>query len=887
MSARPTKIFYSYAHEDERHRKRLRVALAPLLQDGLIVDWSDRDISPGADWDQEIDEKLRTADVILLLVSMDFLASTYIQGKELQVAMARYQAGQAKVVPVLLSPVYWKAAPFRGLQGLPPDLKPIIDWSPQDRGWAAVAEAIAGSVQELAEQLPQERVIPHRARWPRPLTRLLGREVECTNLRETLLGGTRLLTITGPVGVGKSHLALEVGASPDVTVAYPDGIHRVDLSTVTDPALLEPSIAREFGVEEVGGIPLWQRIADLIGDQRRLLLLDGFDQVLGAKQVLQDLLSSTSALQLIVTSRDKLNVAGESVIRVEPLPVPTLEPLDPMDVLVKLPSVRLFVEHARSVQSTFEVTPANADVIARLCAETGGLPFALRLLGAGVAVVPPREMLEHLPSFVEPLTAAISANVDRLDIQVADLFSRLSVFVGGFPLGAAVSVLDGGDVVTRLRSLLESSLVLLRTSNDEYRYFMLAPVREFAGRRLESDPERGAILARHARYFRELLEKAERQIEGEEQEAWLARLEPEAENLRAVLKRALDGSVDVEEGLRLAGAMGPLWYVRGQFGEGRRWLEQLLVAGVTTHAAVRAKVANFAGILTYHQNDYANARTLLDEGLKLFEQLPDDLATTELLKELGFASKDTGRAKSLNGLGFVAMEQGDLEFSRSCYEESLQLYRQLGDEWGIVWSATDFALVLLYFGESGQSIELLKESLKLQGQRLVRGRSGRALSTLNLAYATAAEGDHQRAITLANDALVESRSMVYKRGIILAAHFEGLLCFRDKNLGEAEKFLRESLALSREVGDRGGMAESLEALAAVAGLRGDLMAAARFRVAAETLFGQVGSRRRRAEYEPVAVLGDLIPLTDEATETVRQAGSPPLDLVLDEALQRT
>ncbi len=887
MSARPTKIFYSYAHEDERHRERLRVALAQLRKQGLIDDWSDRDITPGDDWDQEIDEKLRTADVILLLVSMDFMASDYIWGKELEVAMARHQAGQARVVPLLLSPVAWVGAPFAKFQALPPDAKPIVDWSPQARGWKAVTESMHKLVQDLAAQLPQERVTPHRARWPRPLTRLLGREAECKNLREMLLSGTRLLTITGPVGVGKSHLALEVGASPDVSVGFPDGIHRIDLSTVSDQALLVPSIAREFGVEEVGGTPLWQRIADLVGDQRRLVLLDGFDQVLGAKQVLQDLLTSTSALQIIVTSRHKLNVSGETVMSVEPLPVPTLEPLGPLDVLIQQPSVQLFVDRARSVQSNFAVTPANAEIIARLCAEASGLPLALQLLGAGVAVLSPEQMLEHLPSLVEPLTATISASVDALDTQVADLFSRLSVFTGGFTLDAAVSVVDVGDVVTDLRSLLESSLVLLRTSNAEYRYFMLAPVREYAGRRLTSDPERSAILGRHARYFRELLEKAERQIEGEEQEAWLAKLEPEAENLRAVLKRALDGSVDVEEGLRLAGAMGPLWYVRGQFGEGRRWLERLLAAGVTTHAAVRAKAANFAGILTYHQNDYANARQLLDEGLKLFVQLPDDLATTELLKELGFASKDTGRAKSLNGLGFVAMEQSDLEFSRHCYEESLQLYRKLGDEWGIVWSATDLALVLLYFGESGQSIELLNESLKLQEQRLVRGRSGLALSTLHLAYATAAEGDHQRAIALANDALVESRSLAYKRGIILAAHFEGLLCFRDKNLGEAEKLLRESLALSREVGDRGGMAESLEALAAVVGQRGDLMAAARFRVAAETLFGQVGSRRRRAEYEPVAVLSALIPLTDEATETVRQAGLPPLDQVLDEALQRT
>jgi predicted ATPase len=882
--AQPTRIFYCYAHEDEKFRRELQKNLALLRNQGLIEDWSDRDIPPGAEWDDEIDDRLRSADVILLLVSSAFISSKYIWGKELQLAVSRHQAGQARVIPVVLRPVVWDGAPFAKLQMLPPDAKPIIKWRPREDGWVAVTKSLDRLVRGLATRLPRERETRHRARWPRPLTPLVGRESECADVRQALVGHPGLVTLVGPMGVGKSHLALEVGADPDVSECFPDGIHRVDLATLTDPGLLESSIARELGVEETPGVPLWRKIADFLGDQQRLILLDGFDRVMPANQVVADLLQATSGLTIMVTSRGALGIPGESAIAVGPLEVPSLDPPDPLGVLGRRPAVQLFVERARSVQSTFALTRSNAATVARLCVEVSGLPLAIQLLASQIAVLPPVEILKRRATLVDQLDELISSSVELLDPDTARLFADLGAFAGGFTLEAAEAVARRDDVLTGLRGLLGASLVLLRTANDQYRYFMLTPVNEVAQRRLGEDAEGSVVLARHGRYYRELMEKAEEHVEGEQQDDCLATLEPENANFRAVLARSIAGTLELEEGLRLAGAMGPLWYVRGQFSEGRRWLTRLLDAPGAARPPVRAKATNFAGILAYHQNDYALARELLMDGLELFEQCLEDPVTTGLLRELGFTSNRSGRAKSLNGLGFVAKEEGSSEEARRYYEESLELYREIDDEWGIVWSATDLALVLLHVDEPHRAVDLLEESLQRQTPRLVRGRSGRALTIVYLAYALAAQGRRDAAGDRARQALDESRTIGYKRGVILAAQFTGLLEMAAGRRAQARALLREALALCREVGDRGGMADALEALAALAAEDGSLESAVQLRLVEQELRKGIHTHARRPEYDPVAAPAAVLARIDGAVVDARDDAPPTLDVVLDGVL---
>jgi tetratricopeptide (TPR) repeat protein len=351
-----------------------------------------------------------------------------------------------------------------------------------------------------------------------------------------------------------------------------------------------------------------------------------------------------------------------------------------------------------------------------------------------------------------------------------------------------------------------------------------------------------------------------------------------------MLERSAAGSVDIEEGLRLAGAHAPLWYVRGQFTEGRRWLQRLLTAGLIVRAPVRAKALNWTGILAYHQNDYDEAKQLLEEGLSLFEDLPEDPAATALLNELGFVSKVEGRAKSLNGLGFVAKEMGDYDQSVQQYRESLRLYRALEDEWGIVWTATDLALALLYADDSAGAVELLQESAERQRRRPVRGRTGAALTTLYLGYATLAQGDRTAAARFAHESLRACRELGYKRGVILAAHFAGLLSYTAGDLAAARSLVRESLTLRNEVGDREGIAECLEALAGAAVRDGDRPKGARLLGAAERVYDQLGGRHPHAEYGILErqLDHDLASLRMPAFAVARSEGSA---MSLEEAVE--
>lgn len=875
----PIKVFYSYAHRDEELRRELSAALAVPRRNGVIQDWSDRNIVPGTEWKDEIDDRLRSAELILLLISSDFIQSEYCWGIELQVAMARHQSGKARVVPILLRPVHWRGAPFARLQALPPDGKPVTEWEPRDRGWATVAEAIDDLAAELKQQLPQQQASTRRARWPRPLTRLVGRETEARTVRDTLLGDTRLLTLVGPAGVGKSHLALEVGADPDVMSAFPDGIYRVDISSAQAPAFLESAIARELLVHEAGDIEGIERIAEFLGDQRVLMLLDGFERALPSRNAARDLLGACPQLSLLITSRTPLNILGESVIQVGPLAVPVLNPPQPLEALITNPSVKLFVERARAVQSTFTLTFEDAQAVAWLCVQVSGIPLAIHLLASATTMLSPREMISRLNVLVEPLYAVIQTSIDRLDAAASALFSQLSVFVGGFTLADAEAICGGPGldpgILPSLRTLLDASLVFVRTVNESYRYFMLEPVREHAVRRLSESGEKNQVWGRHAEHFRKLLELAEPDLEGPDQQKWLSRLHPEEDNIRAVLERSAAGAVDIEEGLRLAGAHAPLWYVRGQFSEGRRWLQRLLTAGLIARAPVRAKALNWAGMLVYHQSDYEEARQLLEEGLSLFEQLPQDASTTALLNELGFVSQAEGIAKSLNSLGFVAKEVGDYDKSVRQYQESLRLYRELDDEWGIVWTATDLALALLYVDDAAGAVELLNESTERQRRRPVRGRTGAALTTLYLGYAVLARGDRATAAQLADASLRACQELEYKRGIILAAHFAGLLSYANGDQLAAQALLQESLRLRNEVGDRAGVAECLEGLADVTVRNGDLPAGARFLGAAEGIYADVGGRRSHAEYASLEdqVRRDLAVLSTTAFAAARRAGS--------------
>jgi predicted ATPase len=649
--------------------------------------------------------------------------------------------------------------------------------------------------------------------------------------------------------------------------AFPEGVYHVDLSAAEQPHLLEPTIARELGVHELGDAPLSLSLRQFLAQRKVLLVLDAFDRVLPAKDVVAELMQACPDVSVLVTCSNRLNLRGEKVVELKPLPVPDVDRLPALEELRLNPAVRLFVEVAQTKLADFALTAENAAAVAGICARVDGLPAAIELLASQIALRTPEEMLEEPMVTTGRLAETIRFATELLEPPVLALFARLGVFVGGFTRQAAEQVVGPQldiNVLDGLQSLLDRSLLQVRMVNGRYRFFLIGPIREHAVRLLCDSGDQMEVWRRHALWYRESLEHAEPGLEGEDQVACLAAWTPEQENVRAVLERCAHGAVDVEEGLRLASAVGPLWYVRGQFGEGRQWLQRLLAVGLTVRLPVRAKSLNWAGILAYHQNDLAEAEQLLEEGLAAFRaSTTDDPATVRLLRELNFVHPDEGVAKSLNGLGFVAKEQGHLDQAVTHYEESLRLYRSLNHEWGIVWTATDLALVQLLRDDVTAAITLLEESLDRQEARPVRGLSGKALTQIYYAAARAAQGDREDARHRADAAQEDCRRIGYRRGGGLAAHLSGVLYLAAGQPGSADERFRECLTVWRDLGDRQGMVACLESLAASAERLGDHARAVRLLGPTERLWAGVG--RRRAPVWPSAVQRVL----DEALQDLR------------------
>jgi predicted ATPase len=428
---------------------------------------------------------------------------------------------------------------------------------------------------------------------PIPRTTLVGRERELASVRDLLSrNGLRLVTLTGPGGIGKTRLALAV--AEQLGDAFPDGIVFVSLAAIRAPELVPAAIAQAFDVREAGQQSFVDGIASAVGGQRLLLALDNFEQVLDAAPVVNELLDTCPRLTVLVTSRAALHLSGEQLVLVPPLRVPDPERTLPLDQLLQVDAVRLFVERARSARDDFALSDANVAVIGGICARLDGLPLALELAAARVRVLSPQALLAHLehrlrlltggphdqPARLQTLRDTIDWSYDLLSSDEQRLFRQLAVFVGGWTLEAAEAVCGGGlDVLDGLDVLVDHSLVgQVELPDGPGRFGMLETIREYALELLEASDEAAAIRTRHANAYLALAEAQHPQMvahEGTGEQysylattradlgehefgAWLARLESEQDNLRAALAWLLDTHAD-ELALRLAVALGGFW----------------------------------------------------------------------------------------------------------------------------------------------------------------------------------------------------------------------------------------------------------------------------------------------------------------------------------------
>jgi predicted ATPase/transcriptional regulator with XRE-family HTH domain/Tfp pilus assembly protein PilF len=608
---------------------------------------------------------------------------------------------------------------------------------------------------------------------PVPLTRLIGREQDVEEVSGFLLrrvpsGCCRLVTLTGPPGVGKTRLGIEVAARlPD---RFPDGIFFVPLASMGDPNLVMSAIATALSVKEAGEKTLIASLRSYLRGKHLLLVLDNFEQVVEAAPHLEDLLGACVDLAMLVTSREALHIQGEQQYQVAPLPLP--DPPSSVRSANKIrnqmvnPAVTLFVERARSVKPSFELTEENAASVVAICARLDGLPLAIEIAAARVKLLSCQAILARLESTGLPLgrlslpqvasrhaantrrqtlRGAIDWSYNLLDRPEARLFARLGVFTGGYTPAAVEAVCNARgdleiDVLDGIESLLDKSLLRHEEGEgEEDRFTMLETIREYALETLLStEPDAEAISRHHAEYYLALAEAAESELRGTRQAVWLDRLERDHANLRTTLRWSEKHDTNVA--VRLAATLWWFWWLRGYLSEGRTWLREILSLerGANEDIIWRARGLRGAGWLAYAQGDYAAARTLFEQGLTLFEESGEKRGIAHSLDNLGavaFALSDNDSARalyerglairrelgdrratatSLNNLGLVATAQGDYVPARQLLEESQALYRELADAYGIATSLNNLALSMIREGKREAALPVLKEGLSIR-----------------------------------------------------------------------------------------------------------------------------------------------------------------------------
>jgi predicted ATPase/class 3 adenylate cyclase/Tfp pilus assembly protein PilF len=677
---------------------------------------------------------------------------------------------------------------------------------------------------DLPSEFPPLRTLETRTNnLPLQATPLIGREREVETVCGLLRSSeTRLLTLLGPGGTGKTRVGLQVAA--ELVDDFEDGVFFVPIAAITDPTLVAPTIARVLGLSEGGAQPPEELLEGYLRDRQTLLLLDNLEQVLERVPLLDRLLSTATGLKILATSRTPLGLYGEYEFPIPPLSLPDPVSLPPLENLTEYEAVRLFVERARAIRPDFSLAEDNAQAVVEICERLDGLPLAIELAAARIKLLPPRVLLDRLGNRLKILTGgagnlperqrtlrnAIEWSYGLLDEGEKMLFGRLAVFSGGATLEAIQAVCDTRgdlptDVLDGASSLLDKSLLRQEEeAGGEPRFVMLETIHEFANVKLEGSGEAEAVGRAHAEYFLALAEEAEPMLWGAEDAAWLERLEQEHDNMRAVLSWAIEHE-EATLALRVGAALRWFWYMKGYYGEGRRWLEAALGKDWGAAAAeARARALEGVGWLAEGQGDFDRGRAAAKEGLKLST-------------EAGLG--DVVVADFLNVLGDAARHRGDYERAAELLEKSLALHRAAGDTRGVAWSLGGLANVSSERGNYEQAKKHYEEGLALS--RELDGAELLGDYLISLGYESLLEDEPERAKALNEEAAELYRKRGRRGGLQHTLANLGWAMLLRGDYEQAETLHKQSLRVSQDMGDKLIASECLEGLACTAGAKGE------------------------------------------------------------------
>lgn len=678
---------------------------------------------------------------------------------------------------------------------------------------------------EVSTQLPTPPAVHKRLQnerghnLPSQLTSLVGRNQEIYTAESLLRnGGVRLLTLTGPGGIGKTRLCLQV--AHNLIDYFEDGVFFVSLSTIRDYSLVAPTIAKTLEISETEDQSVFQRLIGYFREKQILLILDNFEQLVEAAPKLTELLAQCPQLKLLVTSRIVLRITGEHEFKIPPLTVPDLQHLPPFDGLVQCEAVQLFVERAQAAKIEFSLTNKNAQTVAEICTRLDGLPLAIELAAACIKYLPPWKILERLDNRLALLTTGMrdmSLRQQTLEATIAwsyemlyewekILFARLSVFVNGFTIDAANAVIAATDenekVFEGVASLVDKSLLQHHQQTDgEPRFWMFETIREYGQKYLRASGDAEKIQKRHTEFFLGLAEQAEPNLLGKEQMIWFNRLEQDHNNLRA----ALDWSIsheEVEKSLRLSSALGLFWSVRGYLAEGQIWFEKVLARSGNEHKMARAKALRMAAFILPTQGEFIQAKTLYEESLTLARDTGDEL----------------GIALTLNFIGLLNRRQGEYEQARMRSEEARFLFKKLGYESGMAWSQLVLADIALGQGIFNQAMTLFEDSRDLFCK--LKDKRGIAASLDGFGNVAKYEGDYVRARSFYRESMSINRELGNKiREAIVIASLGEIALFQNDHT-EAKSLCKKALYLFQDLGDRRGVGRVFMLLGNVAFAQG-------------------------------------------------------------------